>query len=138
MGIIYLNTLNTAKKTGTFMPWAEGIDSAGIGTYTTQTGSYIKDGEIVKFNLGLAWTAHTGTGVISIKGLPYSAKAITGVLYCPTLYVHNLTFSGQLTAYIQGTSVELRVMSTGSVSSGIAMDTAATIYLDGSYVTNTV
>ncbi len=64
-------------QTGTWVPRIEGSTTAGVGTYTTQTGKYTKLGNVVFFQCYVYWTAHTGTGWLRVYGLPYTALATT-------------------------------------------------------------
>jgi len=58
------------QSTGTFTPILTGSTVAGTGTYSNQSGTWTKTGNIIFFSLGLTWTAHTGSGVMQITGLP--------------------------------------------------------------------
>lgn len=57
-------------QTGSFTPALSGTASAGVGTYTTQTGTFTRIGNVVTFNVHIVWTAHTGTGGIVITNFP--------------------------------------------------------------------
>jgi hypothetical protein len=59
---------------GTFTPVIEGATTVGTGTYTIQNGEYVKVGRQVHVNLRIDWTAHTGTGILKIAGLPFTAS----------------------------------------------------------------
>ena len=58
---------------GAFVPIVAGLTTAGAGTYTFQAGFYSRSGRTVHFVVSLAWSAHTGTGGISITGLPFTS-----------------------------------------------------------------
>lgn len=49
-----------------FIPILSGASTAGIGTYTIQQGSFIKQGQNLSLSLNLIWTAHTGIGQMQI------------------------------------------------------------------------
>jgi hypothetical protein len=49
-----------------------GRTSAGTGTYTTQLGKFTKNGDLVHFEIFIAWTAHTGTGFLEVD-LPFAS-----------------------------------------------------------------
>lgn len=94
----------TAFKQGTFTPVVAGQTTAGVGTYVTQYGSYLKIGRFVIYNLRVQWSAHTGTGSLAITGLPFVASATnfsTGSTY------NNSTtgFNGAQTLVSQGGSL---------------------------------
>jgi hypothetical protein len=57
---------------GTFTPTIIGLTSAGTGTYSNQTGSYVKVGQIVSIYIRIDWSAHTGTGNMGFGGLPFT------------------------------------------------------------------
>jgi hypothetical protein len=120
-------------ETGTFTPTSLGDSTAGAGTYTSQIGSYTKIGRTVNFNIVVAWTAHTGTGNLRIGGLPYTAA--TGPNIPCNILPENLTFSNTLGARVlnNNTHIQLLTSSTGAAAAVVAMDTAATIYVTGTY-----
>ena len=60
---------------GTFTPVISGTSTAGVGTYSVQNGAYVKIGKMVQYQIYLVLTAHTGTGDITIGGLPFTASA---------------------------------------------------------------
>lgn len=119
---------------GTFTPTIVGTTVAGAGTYNTQAGVYTKIGNLVVFTITLDWTAHTGTGNIQVSGLPFTNKNS----FVPTsIMSNNLTFTGQLSGGIvqSDTRILLYGVSSGAGLASVAMDTAATIYIQGSYLT---
>lgn len=66
------NTLDDYEE-GTWTPVVVGSAVAGAGTYTLQYGTYTKIGRLVLLSANLTWTAHTGTGTMSITGMPFPA-----------------------------------------------------------------
>lgn len=83
-------------RQGTFTPTVKGATTAGTYTYTTQSGSYVRIGNIVHFQAKVVWTAGTGTGQLRMTGLPFTPSA---VIAQPQV---NTFFSGlALTAYGQ-------------------------------------
>lgn len=116
---------------GTFTPVLEGATTAGSGTYSTQNGRYTVQGRMVSFEIEITWTAHTGTGGMRITGLPANALGV-----CPvSVLTSDITFSGQIAAYVEGgqSRILLRSMSSGSGHAGISMDTAGSLFIAGSY-----
>ena len=61
---------------GTFTPTVVGVTTAGAGTYSVQSGQYVRVGNKVKFTINLAWSAHTGTGIMRVSGLPFTSASI--------------------------------------------------------------
>jgi hypothetical protein len=60
---------------GTFVPTITGQTTAGVTTYTTQTGNYIRIGRQVTGWGVVAGTAATGTGVINVGFVGFTAAA---------------------------------------------------------------
>jgi hypothetical protein len=60
----------SAYSVGTFTPTLDGSVS-GTTTYTTQQGYYVKIGKLVFFNIVINISAATGTGNVTIAGLPF-------------------------------------------------------------------
>lgn len=126
---------------GTFTPVVAGDGVAGVGTYTTQVGSYTKIGNRVFFSINLNWTAHTGTGNLKITGLPFTSANVAGLAHAVTAtYINNLALSASniLTPYIgQNDSViwlnQSPIGAGGSVTQ-VPMDTSAQFGLSGSYI----
>jgi len=63
----------------TFTPVVVGSTSAGSGTYDTQVGLYHVIGELCWFTIQLEWddANHTGTGNVTITGLPRTSSLET-------------------------------------------------------------
>lgn len=129
-----VNTLDDYEE-GTFTPTIVGTSTAGTGTYTRQVGSYTKIGNLVSFYIDISWTAHTGTGNIRVSGLPFSGVA--GQFPPVTVIPDSLTFANNIAAYVNGnTDVNLQTYSTGAAGPAIPMDTAASLYFNGTYRTS--
>lgn len=67
------NILSSLVNVTSFSPTVAGSTSAGVGTYTTQSGYYIRVGGIVFISISLVWTNHTGTGQIRFGDYPVSS-----------------------------------------------------------------
>lgn len=126
-----VNTLDYYQE-GSFTPVVVGAATAGTGTYTTQTGRYTRIGNRVFITIRVLWTAHTGTGTLDISGLPFTVGSLASPL---SIMASNLTFTGQLCCYAQAGTTLLRVATaaTGVALAGLAMDTAADLFITGSY-----
>ncbi len=122
------NTLDDYEE-GTFTPTIDGTTAAGAGTYTTQVGTYTKVGRVVHAMIALVWTAHTGTGNMIIKGLPFAADNITGGAGVASFDYANLTYPSPITGYVAatGASIILQSSTTGAGATPLAIDTAATL-----------
>ena len=60
---------------GSFTPTIVGLTTAGTATYAYQYGRYTRIGNRVMFNIYIQWSLHTGTGFLSIAGLPFPTNA---------------------------------------------------------------
>ena len=126
-----------SQDSGTFTPVIKGSSAAGAGTYSVQSGKYSRTGSLVHFDAELTWSAHTGTGNIVIGGLP---AALAPAAYAPRRIARAVFVSGSATgptiyAYMNGTSTDFSLVevNTSGVEANIAIDTAATLYVSGSY-----
>lgn len=139
LGLGTASTVDTGTTTGTaplqdvgtFTPTILGTTAAGVGTYSVQTGTYVKVGKLVFVDLTVVWSAHTGTGNILIGGLPFTVSNSTPC----SINGNNLTFSNQLTASFVAGAAQARPLThvTGGALALVAMDTAAEIRLSGTY-----
>jgi hypothetical protein len=128
-----LNTLDDYEE-GSFTPVIQGTTTAGTGTYSVQSGTYIKVGRIVYVTATVTWSAHTGTGNLRIAGLPFTV----GSDGLGQLSYLNLTVTGA--PYIQ--AIDNQVYgdvftrpTAGGTRATVAMDTAATIEFSFCYRT---
>lgn len=120
------NTLDDYEE-GSWSPTIVGSSTAGTGTYTIQFGSYIKVGKLVFVNIRLGWSAHTGTGTMSITNLPFTSAttAYSGLTVC---YNDGLTlpassiFNSQVTP--SSTTILLSSLAVAGTTTGLAMDTS--------------
>ena len=131
------NTLDDYEE-GTFTPVIVGLTTAGVGAYTSTTGKYTKVGNLVTISIYLVVTAHTGTGGMSVSGLPFIVQAV----YQPCSFrVNNLSLTasniiqGYANAGASTISLE-QVPSGGGTITSIPMDTACEIMLSCSYFTS--
>jgi len=118
-----------------FTPVIQGTTTAGTGTYSAQNGTYVKNGNIVTFQLVIDWSAHTGTGDIQIAGFPY-APINDQPVPVGWVWANGLTITGQATF---GLTAGQTFGALGAINNGtyaaVAMDTAAAIRINGSYLT---
>lgn len=125
-------------ESGLFTPTVIGTTAAGVGTYTTQTGRYTKIGNMVQFNLYLAWTAHTGTGNIRISSLPFTSLNQIPNISSTSVLVSELSYTAGsfIGGVIPGNSnyIELKQVN-GGVNSSIPMDTSVSVLvISGTYI----
>jgi hypothetical protein len=113
-----------------FTPAISGTTSAGAGTYAQQEGRYRRDGDRVDFVVNLSWSAHTGTGNMEVAGLPFAAA---GLSYPCALAYSGLTYASSPIGYVSAKKIVLAQAASGASLSALAMDTAALLYLSGSY-----
>jgi hypothetical protein len=121
---------------GTWTPVLIGTTVAGTGTYTTQEGKYTKVGNLVTFQMGLNWSAHTGTGTMQIQGLPFTTSA-TG-LGVATVYVSDVASSAGtfIECFVSNSTTDIRlreVATGGGTAAAVAMDTAGQMFISGHY-----
>jgi hypothetical protein len=80
------NSLDDYEE-GSFTPTISGAGVSGAGTYTLQTGRYVKVGKVVTIWGAVTITAHTGSGQMIIGGLPFTTanvanmKTVASILY---------------------------------------------------------
>ena len=134
------NTLDDYEQ-GTWTPTVVGTTTAGTATYSQQNGQYTKIGNMVTATAYVEWSAHTGTGNITLRGLPFTTLNSGANLGAVTLaYNHNiaLTANNLLTAYIGGNSTSITVDQYpvgGGSSTAVPMDASGGFIYTVSYLT---
>tara|TARA_R110000787_G_scaffold276641_1_gene385621 strand:- start:111 stop:923 length:813 start_codon:yes stop_codon:yes gene_type:complete len=134
-GGVYLGGVGAANKLddyeeGTWTPTVTGSTTAGAFTYAIQEGKYTKVGNLVNVSIAIqvTATATSPVGDVQITGLP-----ITIANQFPSFSVgwsQNITFSEQLSAYGEATSITLRSLtSAGSGSNLGGGDIGSNFYL---------
>ena len=91
------NTAGVTQSTGNWTPTLQFATSQGSQTYTAQIGNYIKTGKLVVLNFDIITTVNTGTGNVTITGLPFTSANQTG--YQGSLQSSNFSGSGQNEVY---------------------------------------
>jgi hypothetical protein len=141
--------LDLPIQQATFTPVAIGTTAAGAGTYTKQVGRFTRVMDRVMFYIRIAWTAHTGTGSLTIGGLPYVANNVSTPDAPCTIIPVNLTYNiAQTSAFpvlasmvtmlcaqvANGTTTILILeASAGAGLALVPMDTAAELIISGQY-----
>ena len=138
-----VNTLDDYEE-GTFTPTVYGLTTPGTGSYNVygQVGNYVKIGNMVKVQIRLSWSSHTGTGDMGIQGLPFSSTPNVGVNDPVALTCSNiaLTANNVMTAdkLPYGPTISLRQYPTGGgTETNVPMDTSGIIQISCVYLTNT-
>ena len=137
------NTLDDYEE-GTWTPRIDGSTTAGTGTYVQQVGVYTKIGNLVTLQIWVQWSAHTGTGNLTIANLPFAATGTANYRGSGVVSVsENLALSDN-TKYCSGlvitpNSANLQIVEStvggGAAAVLIAMDTAANIHCGITYQT---
>jgi len=110
---------------GTWTPIIAGTSTAGTATYTIQQGVYTKIGDIVYIHAYIGWNSGTGSGNLTITGLPFTS--LSG-------YYYGLSMSGiaVLSGNTSGNVIFARCESNTSTIGIYAHGTGTTIN-DASY-----
>lgn len=87
-----LETAGAGYEVGTYTPTYLGQTSAGVTTYSLQTGAYVRLGSLVVATGTLVWTAATGTGNAVIS-LPFTSANVTNQNYSGTARLDGVTFA---------------------------------------------
>jgi len=119
-GTVAANLLDDYEA-GTWTPVIAGQTTTGTGTYTDQDGLYTKVGNLVTVTCYLNWTAHTGTGLMLITGLPFTASSLVAI-YPAVVYASGInagTSATQLLAYATSSNIAFR----GFVNNATRADT---------------
>ena len=122
---------------GTWTPTIEGSTTTGTATYSVQAGKYTRIGRVVQFQCDVAWSAGTGTGSLTITGLPFSGGTASplgaGVVsICDGLALTALNYIIGATVY--GSSLLIRQAPIGGgANSNVPYDAAAQLQITGTY-----
>lgn len=124
----------TIFEEDTFTPTVVGTSVAGAGTYSTQEGKYTRLGNRIFFNIRINMSAHTGSGNMTIAGLPVAAAIVTGV---EGSFENVTSPAGTIVKGLtQSSSTAIALYSvtpaTGA-QAALAMDVACNIYISGHY-----
>jgi len=122
---------------GTFTPSVAGATTAGTATYTQRVGVYTKIGRQVSVQIDLGWNSGTGTGLLTITGLPFADTSNTN----PAITIGffdgiTLTASNYALAYIPSLSSIIDIVQTpvgGGTLTSVPYDAAGRIILNVTY-----
>ena len=122
---------------GTWTATIAGTSTAGTASYTSQTGSYTKIGNIVAITLYIDWNTGTGTGNLRIAGLPYTSVASRyQSMTIGQLENVTKTVSTTVAAQVNPSTTAINfieIPSLGGANGGLAYDAAGNIFISGTY-----
>ena len=140
LGSSDVNTLDDYEE-GTFTPTVTGATSAGTATYSDQTGQYTKIGRLVSYQISLAWSAGTGTGIQQVSGLPFSVIANNFAACSLADNAISITASNYCNARAIPSTTNIRIVQSavggGSFSSVTYVASCSSLILTGFYYTST-
>lgn len=132
-----IHYFTSSDGNATFTPVITGTTVGGVGTYTGQAGNYYRIGNLVYFTISLGWTAHTGTGNMTITGLPFTtASGSDTSVFSPSWSNITLAAAGnKILAYalFSSTTITLREVGSGA-NSALPMDTSGALQISGTYI----
>ena len=122
---------------GTFTPTVVGLTTAGVATYTLRSARYTKIGNIVTFELGVGWSAHTGTGILAINGLPFTPGGSRKIFTVGRMIGLTTSELGMRSwSEASSTQVRFSTTDTAGVESQINLDASVMmLYVSGTYPT---
>lgn len=132
----YSSSVNFYAAT-TWTPGVIGGTSAGSPTYNSRDGYYVKVGDLVYISFYIDLSAHTGTGVAIITGLPFTSNAniarqmITLGWSNYNLDNGNASYAGEI--YNSETQIRLTNYADAGASTGWTIDAANILYGSGIY-----
>jgi hypothetical protein len=132
-GGVYLGGTGSANKLddyeeGTWTPVYGGSTTAGTGTYTRQSGVYVKAGNLVYASGTIGISAHTGSGNAQITGLPFGSFNSTGNYAAVSISFnsgHTTTSGYQIIGFVQIPTNTINLWETGGTGqqNPLALDT---------------
>ena len=135
------NTLDDYEE-GTWTPTVIGATTSGTASYGVQTGSYVKVGQLVQFQLYLEWSSGTGTGALQISGLPFNTTSNSTYPAVSIGYLSNITLTANSTPFFlcQNNNNKIynyQVPSGGGANTNITYSAGGGLILAGTYITST-
>lgn len=123
-------------EVGTFTPTIVGGTTAGTATYSARSAQYTKVGNCVHFRADIIWTGHTGTGLMSITGLPFAigSNYQTSIVARFDQTTSANTYIGG--AYIYSSQIDMQVMPVGGgAPANLNITAAGDLRVSGFYFT---
>ena len=121
----------------TWTPTYTGSVTAGVTTYTTQQGGWIRHGAVVTVTGTIVWTAATGTGNVRIN-LPFTPVNSANQNYGGGLYTNGVTWANTgIVWFIAPNVALLRLFSPASnaASTEVAIEAAGEVRFTCTYFT---
>jgi hypothetical protein len=127
------NFMNNYVNAGTFTPTLVGGSVAGTTTYSSQTGNYLRVGNLVFIWASMVISAATGTGAATFGAFPFTPRS-AGVPFIGNFYITSAwawpVASTQLLLDIQSGVNAAIVLSQGTATSGqLQMSNAAATFI---------
>lgn len=126
---------DTFYATGTYTPTYEGSTIAGVTTYTTQQGAWVRIGSLVVVTGTIVWTAATGTGNAQIS-LPFTAANVANQNHSGSVRVVNVTFANGTPQIVLTPNTNFFILQsplTNAASTVVAMEAAGNIVFTVAY-----
>lgn len=127
-------------RTSTAAPTIRGATTAGTATYVTQTGQYLRIGEVVHYSVYVAYNSATGAGPLLITNLPWTPSSTK---LQPEAAVHSSMGTTTATETVwamptaAGLSVRVRTMGVDGITRYFVMDgtnyASGTVRVSGFY-----
>lgn len=134
--LTYLSQL-ASRSTQSFTPTVAGTSVAGVGTYSAQDGRISLHGGYVEIAGTIGWTAHSGSGPMTINGIPAGfAPASYSPRRIAQLEVDGIAYTGPgLYAYFNGSGTQLSVaqVSTAGATTLLNLPSTGTLHFKLSY-----
>jgi hypothetical protein len=131
-GIGYLPT----EVNGTWTPVVAGSTGAGTCVYVSQTGTWRRIGRQVNVKCYVKWNTHTGTGAVTITGVP---AALTPSSYTPSglgkVICLTAWAGAELISYLNGTGTVIQItqLSTAGASTVLPIPALGELTIDLTY-----
>lgn len=119
----------------TYTPTYTGLTTAGVTTYTTQQGSYIRIGKLVIATATIIWTAATGTGN-ALFSLPFASANVSDQNYSGGARLESITFANSTPTIQLGFSqafIRLNSPLTNAGSTNVAVEAAGNVVYTVAY-----
>lgn len=116
-------------ETGTYTPTYQGSSTGGTTTYSTQSGWYVRIGNIIFTTGTLIWTNATGTGNVRIS-LPFTSSNTSAQRHVGAVYTESVTFANgsiQAVNFANNNTLRLYSPATNAGSTELSIEAAGTI-----------
>lgn len=128
-------TQSLHMEQGSFTPIVAGQTTPGTATYSTQYGQYIKVGTSVTCWGRVAWSGHTGTGIMQMGGLPFTAANPQAAQACISGQSIDITGYVNISGLTSGGDDFFQIRKTNAVGTtvGLPIDASAQFDFDITY-----